>query len=204
MQLLWSSRSPFVRKVMVAAHELGLADRIELTRTAAVMAAVNPELSADNPLNKIPTLILDDGTRLYDSFVICDYLDTMAGGGTLCPPAGPARWRMLGWHALGNGLLDLLIIRRSERDKPADRQTPALLEAFAAKTANTLDHLETLAPALNAEPVGIGQIAIGSALSYLDFRYADLRWRDGREALAAWYADFAARPSMRATEPVDA
>ena len=202
MRLHWSPRSPFVRKVMVAAHELGLTDRIRTVRTVVRMGTLNADLAPENPLSKIPTLVLDDGRVLFDSLTIMEYLDHLAGGGRLVP-AGDARWTAMTRHALGNGLLDLLILWRNERDKPAEARTQEWLDSFAAKTAATLDHLERDAPSLVAAPLCIGQIAIGCALSYIDFRFPDLPWRDGHPALAAWHADFSARPSARATEAVD-
>lgn len=201
MRLHWSPRSPFVRKVMIAAHELGLADRIDTVRTVVRMGRPNEALLPDNPLSKIPTLVLDDGRALFDSLTIIEYLDHIAGGRLF--PAAPARFEALTRHALGNGFLDLLILFRNERDKPAERQTEEWLDSFAAKTRATLDRLEREAPAMAALPFDIGHIAIGCALSYLDFRFADLPWREGRPALAAWHAAFSARPSTRATEAVD-
>lgn len=204
MRLHWSPRSPFVRKVMVAAHELGLADRIDCIRTVVRMTQPNLDLLPDNPLSKIPTLVLADGTVLIDSAVICEYLDGLAGGGILFPPSGPERWWALARHALGNGLLDILILWRNERDKPEQRQTQELLDSFALKTRVTLDRLEADAAELAATPYGIGHIAIGCCLSYLDFRFPDLGWRDGHPLLTAWHESFCARPSARATEAVDA
>ncbi|SHJ86989.1 Glutathione S-transferase [Roseomonas rosea] len=201
MKLHWSPRSPFVRKVMIAAHELGLADRIRTVRTVVRMGKPNEALLPDNPLSKIPTLVLDDGRVLFDSLTIIEYLDHLAGGRLF--PAGEARFGALTRHALGNGFLDLLILFRNERDKPAERQTAEWLESFAAKVRATLDHLEREAPALSAAPFDVGHVAIGCALSYLDFRFADLPWREGRPGIAAWHAGFAARPSARATEAVD-
>jgi glutathione S-transferase len=203
MKLHWSPRSPFVRKVMVAAHELGLADRIDRIRTVVRMTEPNTDLLPDNPLSKIPTLVLGDGTVLQDSVVICEYLDALAGGGTLFPPAGPERWTALARHALGNGLLDILILWRNERDKPEGAHLPELLDSFAVKTRATLDRFERDAPSLSAARFGIGHIAVGCCLSYLDFRFPDLGWRDGRPALAAWHEGFSARPSAQATEAVD-
>ncbi|HYI82755.1 MAG TPA: glutathione S-transferase family protein [Acetobacteraceae bacterium] len=203
MKLHWSPRSPFVRKVMVAAHELGLADRIDTVRTVVRMTRPNADLLPDNPLSKIPTLVLADGTVLMDSVVICEYLDSLAGGGKLFPPSGAERWTALARHALGNGWLDILILWRNERDKPERARLPELLDSFAVKTRTTLDHFERDAPALSATRFGIGHIAIGCCLSYLDFRFPDLEWREGRPALAAWHEGFRARPSAQATEAVD-
>ncbi len=202
MTLHWSPRSPFVRKVMVTAHELGLADRIALRRTVVRMDTPNRDLLPDNPLSKIPTLVLADGTTLMDSVVICEYLDSLAGG-ALFPRGGAARWTTLTRHAVANGLLDALILWRNERDKPPARQTQAWLDSFAVKTRATLDRWERDVPALRATPLDIGHVATACALSYLDFRFADLGWRQGRPALAGWHADFRDRPSMRATEAVD-
>lgn len=204
MTLHWSPRSPFVRKVMVAAHELGLADRIDCIRTVVRMTQPNADLLPDNPLSKIPTLVLADGRVLIDSAVICEYLDSIAGGGILFPPSGAERWRALARHALGNGLLDILILWRNERDKPEPKQTQELLDSFAVKTRTTLDRLEGDAADLAATRYGIGHIAIGCCLSYLDFRFPDLGWRDGHPLLAAWHESFRARPSAQATEAVDA
>jgi len=203
VKLHWSPRSPFVRKVMVAAHELGVADGIETVRTVVAMTQPNLGLLSDNPLGKIPTLVLDDGTAIYDSLTICEYLDALHGP-RLFPAAGPARWTALTWHALGNGLLDLLVLWRNERDKPQKRQTPEWLAGFALKTMATLDRLQAMAPALDAAPFGIGHVAVGCALSYLDFRFATLGWRTGRPELAAWHAGFEARPSVLATQAADA
>jgi len=202
VKLHWSPRSPFVRKVMIAAHELGVADRIETVRTVVAMSKPNRGLLQDNPLGKIPTLVLDDGTVLFDSLTICEYLDSL--GGPRLFPAGPQRWTALTRHALGTGLLDTLILWRNERDKPEGRQTPEWLAAFELKTAASLDRLETMVPELEAAPFGIGHIAIGCALSYLDFRFTGYGWRHGRGRLAAWHEAFEARPSVQATQVVDA
>jgi glutathione S-transferase len=205
MKLHWSPRSPFVRKVMIAAHELGVADRIETVRTMVAMTKPNAALLADNPIGKIPTLILDDGTAVFDSLVICEYLDSLAGPKLF--PTGAARWAALTRHALAQGLLDALILWRNERDKPEARQTPEWLAAFALKTTATLDRFEaTLSEAggPSGDAFGIAEITMGCALSYLDFRFPDLDWRSGRDRLAAWHAGFEARPSVKATRVVDA
>src|SRR5262245_58327184 len=106
MKLHWSPRSPYVRKAMACAHELGLVGRIEKIRSVVAMTKPNADVMKDNPLGKIPTLLLDDGSVLYDSTAICEYFDQQAGG-KLFPPAGPARWEALRWHALGDGMLDV-------------------------------------------------------------------------------------------------
>ena len=201
MKLHWSPRSPFVRKVMVVAHELGVAGRIACVRTVAATTKPHAELMRDNPLSKIPTLLLDDGTVIYDSPVICEYLDGLSGAPKLHPAEPKARLVALRRQALGDGLLDLLVLLRDERMRanPSDVHKASA----AARKAAVLDSLEQEADAIAATPLSIGHIAIGCALSYLDFRYADEDWRKQRPRLAHWHASFAARPSVRATEPVD-
>jgi glutathione S-transferase len=199
MKLHWSQRSPFVRKVMIAAHETGLADRLTLVRTVVAMTAPNALLLADNPLNKIPTLVLDDGTLLYDSLVICEYLDSLHDGSKLFPANAMARWTALRRHALGNGLLDLLILWRYERER--EMPSHAYLDAFAVKCKATMAALESEASALAGTPFGIGHIAIGCALSYADFRFPDLSWRARHAQIAAWHAAFSQRDSARLTAP---
>jgi glutathione S-transferase len=201
MKLHWSPRSPFVRKVMVFAHETGLVDRLSCMRTVVAMQVPNAALLPSNPLSKIPTLELDDGSPLYDSGVICEYLDTLHSRARLFPAEGPARWIALRRQALADGFLDFLLLWRHERERPQPSQS--LLEAFTAKYQTTLKSLEQDASALNATPFGIGHIAIGCSLSYLDFRFADLGWRGGHPQIAAWHASFAQRPSAKATQAVE-
>ena len=204
MKLHWSPRSPFVRKVMIFAHETGLADRLERVRSVVAMTTPNAALMRDNPLSKLPTLVLDDGRALFDSAVICEYLDGLHSGAPMFPKAGPERWEVLRWHALGNGHLDLLILWRNERDREPQRQLQALLDAFAVKHAATLARLEQEAAALDAAPFRLGHIAIVCALGYLDFRFAGMDWRSGHPRLAAWFEKQMQRPSVRMTVPVDA
>ena len=201
MKLHWSPRSPFVRKVMIVAHERGIVGRITCVRTVAAMTQPHAELMQDNPLSKIPTLVLDDGTVLYDSPVICEYLDSLDGAAKLFPKEPEARFTALRRQALGDGFLDLLVTLRNEleRVQPSDVH----LTSAAARKAAVLESLEREAAALASTPFDIGHIAIGCALSYLDFRYADEDWRKGHLRIADWHASFAARPSVRATQPVD-
>lgn len=204
MKLYWSSRSPFVRKVMVFAHETGLAPRIELERTLVALSQPNRELMRRNPLGRIPTLVADDGRVLHDSLLICEYLDTLHAGTKLFPPAGEARWQALLWHALANGMLENLVLWRNETLKPEAQRGADLLAAFELKARNVVDALEADAAALAQAPFGIGHVASGVALGYIDFRFPGLAWRTGHPALAAWHAQFAQRPSALATAHVDA
>lgn len=204
MKLHWSPRSPFVRKVMALAIETGLEARIETVRSPVAFKSPNAALMLDNPLNKLPTLVRDDGTALFDSGVICEYLDTLHGGTPFFPKDGDARWQALRWQALADGFLDLCILWRNERDRKLGAASDELLAAFHKKGIATLDRLELEVPALRAPPFGIGQLALACAVGYLDFRFQDLEWRKGRPALAAWYEEMARRPSLQRTVPVDA
>ena len=204
MKLFWSPRSPFVRKVMVFAHETGLAGRIETERTLVTMTQANRELMRSNPLGKIPTLVTGDGRALFDSYVICEYLDGLHGGAKLIPAAPEARLQALRWHAVGDNLLDNLVAWLNELRRPAAQQSPETQAAFDVKVRSGLDFLEGEAATLGATPVGIGHVTIAVALGYIDFRFPQLAWRDGRPKLAAWHKTFAQRPSFQATMPVDA
>jgi glutathione S-transferase len=186
---------------MVVVHELGLADRVTCARTVAATTKPHAELMQENPLSKIPTLVLDDGTVIYDSPVICEYLDSLGGAAKLHPVEPTARLAALRRQALGDGFLDMLVLLRDERLRanPSDLHKASA----AARKAAVLNSLDREADSLEATPFGIGHIAIGCALSYLDFRYADEDWRKGHPRIAGWHATFAARPSVRATEPVD-
>ncbi|MEP6721666.1 MAG: glutathione S-transferase [Variovorax sp.] len=200
LKLHWSPKSPYVRKVMVCAHELGLLPRLELIRSVAAMLKPNPSIMADNPLSKIPTLVREDGSALFDSAVICEYLNDLAGG-TLFPPQEEARWQALRWHAFGDGLLDALILWRNEREREVPLQ--ALLEAFELKTRASLQMLDHETQALRLAPLSIGHVALGCALGYLDYRFGTLGWRSLAPALANWFETLSARPSFTATEPVE-
>ena len=201
MKLRHSPTSPFVRKVMVAAYELDLEPRIERIPTRVQPTQRNDEVVRDNPLVKIPALTTDDGFVIYDSPVICEYLDGLSGAPKLHPAEPKARLVALRRQALGDGFLDLLVLLRDERLRadPSD----AHKASAAVRKAAVLKSLDAEAAALSAAPFGIGHIAIGCALSYLDFRYADEDWRKDHPRIAGWHASFAARPSVRATEPVD-
>ena len=202
MKLHWSPRSPYVRKVMIVAHELGLADRIETVRTVVGGTQPHVELMRENPLGKIPTLVLEDGTIIYDSPVICEYLDTLHAGPKLFP-AWPERLIALRRLALGDGMLDIALAWLGERFRPAEKQSEPHIALWAAKIHACADALEQEAEALVASRFSIGHVAIGIALAYLDFRFGDLAWRNGRPRLAAWHATFDARPSVVANPPVD-
>ena len=200
MKLRFSPTSPYVRKVTVMAHETRLAGRFELVATNVWDSA--SDIGADNPLGKVPALILDDATVLFDSPVICEYLDGLHDGAKLFPPPGPVRWAALRLQALADGALDASLLRLLESKRETALQSVAWSERQKAATGRTLDTLEREAAVLDGK-LTIGVIAVGCLLGYLDFRFAGDNWRDGRPRLAAWYEGFAARDSMTATLPKD-
>ena len=198
MKLYWAPMSPFVRKVMICAHETRTVERIDCIETSVSMGEPNTSLQADNPLSKIPTLVLDDGSALYDSRAICEILDSLSDGPPLFPD-GPSRWDAARRHSLGDGMMDTLILWRQERLKPHDRQTPEWLATFACKIEVALTELDKEASRWAEQPFDIGHAALGCALGYMDLRFNDLEWRKGVSNLAAWHAHFEARPSATAT-----
>jgi glutathione S-transferase len=203
MKMHWSPRSPFVRKVMIMIHEIGLQDQVTCVRTVASPTKAHEELMDDNPLSKLPTLVLEDGTPVYDSHVICEYLDSRHGGAPLFPAAWPERLIALRHEALGDGLMDLGLLWLIERQRGEGVQSGALVAACARKVERVLERLERDIATLTGRPFDIGHLTIGTALGYLDFRYPFLEWRNGHPALAAWHAEFLARPSVQANPVVD-
>ena len=156
---------------------------------------------ARNPLGKIPTLERDDGPALYDSRVICRYLDDLAGGRLY--PEKPRLWETLTLEATGDGIMEAAVLMvYEERTRPEEQRFAPWVEGQWAKIARALDALEARWLAHLAGPLDAGQIAVGCALGYVDFRHAARDWRAGRPGLAAWEARFAARPAMQATRPV--
>ncbi len=203
MTLHWSPRSPYVRKTMIAIHEMGLQDRIQTVRTVAGGTTPHWELMKINPLGKIPTLEVGDGTVVYDSPVIIEYLDTLHSGPRLYPIAWPERLTALRRHAMGQGMLDAALLLLGEGFRPGERQSEPHKELWRAKLRASADALEQEADALAADAFSVGHIAIGVALGYLDFRFDTLQWREGRPRLAAWHATFNARPSVAANMPAE-
>ena len=199
MKLRVSSTSPFVRKVSIFAIEAGLESRIESVPTQAW--SPDTDLPKDNPLGKIPTLIADDGTSVYDSHVICEYLDTLHGGKKLIP-AGPGRIAQLTLHAMADGILEAgVAIRIETAVRPKEFQWQGWVDRQMAAITRSLDQLEKECPNWGDDFL-IGQIAVATALGYVDFRLK-LNWREGRPNLAAWEAKAAKRPSLAQTLPTD-
>jgi glutathione S-transferase len=200
MKLFYSQTSPFVRKCLVTAHELGLASRLELV--PAVAHPVNRDRSVveRNPLGKIPTLVTDAGTVFFDSRVICEYLNSL-GDGHLLPAVGEARFAILTDQALADGLMDAAVLARYESAlRPEQLRWPDWLGGQLEKVSSALSDVEQRAAAWGGR-MDLGVIALGCALGYLDFRYPDIGWRERSPSLARWYEQFAARESMTKTLP---
>lgn len=197
LTLLYQSHSPYARKVLVCAHELGLAGRLDVVHHETSPTNRNDAVFAQNPLGKVPVLLTADAGALFDSVVICDYFDRLAGAGSLIPREGPARYEALRLQALAQGLCDAGIALRWESERrPEALRYPPLAAGQTTKLLEAYDHLETQAD-LDA-PVTVGQIGLATALAWLSFRrLPDFRARAPR--LAAWYDRFNQRPSMRAT-----
>ncbi len=203
MKLHWSPRSPYVRKVMIAAHEMGLADKLECVRTVVGPKTPVEAYFAEHPLNKIPALVLDDGFIVFDSRVICEYLDTLHDGPKLFPAAGRERLIALRNLAFGDGLVDVAMMRLIERGKPEAQRSPEIIASNERKTVESIKRLEADVAMLTDRPYDIGHVAIGTALGYLDFRFPDDNWRDGHPKLAAWHQTFLDRPAVIASPVVD-
>lgn len=200
LTLYHSPASPYVRKVMVVLHETGLVGEVSLVPAGGTPVDPGTVPLALNPLGKVPLLARPDGPALYDSRVICRYLDDRAGGGLY--PAAPRLWDTLTLEATGDGILDAALLMVYEtRVRPEEARHAPWVEGQWAKIARALDVLEERWTAALAGPLDIGQIAVGCALGYLDLRHDARSWRTGRPILTAWAARFAARPSMEATQP---
>ena len=201
-----SPSSPFVRKIRIAANVLGLERDIAIEPADTMNAG--DSVRQQNPLGKIPALLLEDGTVLFDSRVILEYLDHRAGGGRILPHDADARFSALRLQALADGVMDASVLLIYEgRWRPAERHEPKWVDHQAGKVARTLTALEAAPPALTAAPPAltatpdVGQIALACALGYRDFRFEGT-WRRDHPRLVAWLDAFAARvPAFAATKP---
>ncbi|MBO9395154.1 glutathione S-transferase [Shimia sp. R9_2] len=201
MQLIHSPASPFVRKVNVTLAETGQTDDVELVRVKTTPVATADEAAAANPLGKIPALVRPDGPAIYDSRVICRYLVARAGA-DLYPEE--RLWDVLTLEATADGILDAAVLAVYERRvRPEEIVSEAWIEAQWGKVTGALDAINERWMSHLFGPLDMGQIAVGCALGYLDFRHGDRNWRQGRDGLAGWYAEFAKRESMLATMPSD-
>ncbi len=199
MILRSSAASPFVRKVRVAIALLGLDGKIEVRETD--LNDPTDTIRAQNPLGKIPALVLDHGTTLYDSRVILEYLDHLAGGGRIIPRDPAARFATLRLQALCDGILDacVLIVYES-RYRPEDKRVQAWLDRQADKVKRALDALEAAPPPLTPMP-DVGEIALACVLGYRDLRFPGDDWRSRYPRLRAWLDKFSAQvPAFAATK----
>lgn len=200
MKLYHSPMSPYVRKVMVLLHETSQLDDVEVMTVANTPLDPSDSLLGKVPLTRIPALERPDGPTLFDSRVICAFLDARAKAGMY--PEGPGRWDVLTLEALADGIMDsALAVAYEERFRPEDKQWDLWKDAQWGKIERACAALNQRWMAHLAGPLDMGQIAVACALGYLDLRHDARGWRKGNDALAAWYADFSERPSMFATRP---
>lgn len=198
MKLCYSALSPFVRKVRITAIEHDLLDKIEIVDSdhSDMFKGIN----AANPLGKVPSLTLESGEILYDSIVICEYLDSIGQGPKLFPSGGAERRRVLTLHAMANGMTDAAYQRRVDSILPAGEGSPSWTGRLKLSMENCLDEMERQAESYGQKP-HIGTIAVACALGYHDFRFGDEQWRNGRPNLARWYEQMVTRPSIAETLP---
>lgn len=200
MKLLYSPASPYVRKVLIVAHETGQSADLDLAECAANPVNRDQSVVAINPTGKIPALVLDDGTVLYDSRVICQFLDSRHSGVKLYSQTGSAHWSVLQREALADGLLDAALLARYETMlRPPQYQWSDWINGQMEKIHSSLDQMEK--EVSDSQTLDAGQIATACALGYLDFRFPQEDWRATRPALAAWFKTMSMRESMMATVP---
>lgn len=201
LRLWFNPASPFARKVRIVARETGLDARIE--EVGIMVSPVKPhaELARENPLAKIPALTTPDQGTLFDSAVICEYLDSLHRGTPLFPIAGPERWRELRLHALGDGMLEAAVLMRYESAvRPQALQWSDWTAGQLGKVRGGLDALERECAGWK-DRFAIGQVTAACVLGYLDFRFPQEAWRGPHPALARWYEKVVQRPSVKATTP---
>ncbi|MGH1358235.1 MAG: glutathione S-transferase family protein [Burkholderiaceae bacterium] len=204
MKLHFSTLSPFARKVRICAAELGLEEKIELVPTHVTPGKANTEYASRfNPLRRIPSLTLSDGSTLVDSKTICEYLDSLDGRGQLVPKGGARRWRVLSDYAIADGIIEVSLLLRYETAlRPQAHQWPEVIADHKDKISSALgwfnERIET-----EGDRFELSQITLACALGYLDFRFADFGWREKHPALAAWHEKVSQRASCKNTEPAD-
>jgi glutathione S-transferase len=199
MKLLATTTSPYSRKVLLLAHERGLLSLLTIVPTDLASEA----LARENPLNKVPALILDDGSSLFDSPVICEYLDGIGAGPRFFPAPGPARWQALREQALGDGICDATVLRMQEGRRPAELRWDQWVARQTRKMEQGLDEFER-SKADRVVPdaaLTIGDLTLLATLGYLDLRFPEDAWRAKRPRLSAWFDRFSDRDSFRATVP---
>jgi len=207
VKLFWTPASPFVRKVMVAAIELGLDRRIEIHPTywphtwATHTVDFDPDFIAANPIGRIPALITDDGVALAESNWICSYLDSLLDAPRLFPFSGKAHWEMIRFLAIADGAIESMILRRAETLRHPPERSDDFIGKQRDRIARCLDAVERDVSALRDAALDMRHIAVGVACGFMDFRYGQDEWRTSRPQLAQWYEDFSQRPSMQRTQP---
>jgi len=202
MKLCYSSTSPFARKVVIVAIEKGLRDKIEFTApdVSDVFKGINPA----NPLGKIPSLELEGGELIFDSIVICEYLDRIGEGAPLFPADTLERAKVLTLHTMANGMTDAAFSRRWDNTAlPEGERSPTWCARLRLAMEKTLDQFEARTREFDGK-VDIATIALACALGYIDLRFGDENWREGRPNLTTWYDAFSKRPSVQETAPPDA
>jgi len=201
VKLFYSTSSPFARKARVMVREKALTDAVGEHECNPFSDPAN--LREVNPLGKVPALVTAHGQALYDSPMICEYLDGLGHVPRLLPGAGPARWVVLRAQALADGLLDIGVALTLEGRRPGQTQSEPAKARWRMQMEAALDAMPEQVEALPPPP-SLAHIALAVALGYLDFRHPSVAWRDGRPGLAAWFEEFAGRASMRDTAPSDA
>ena len=200
MTLYYSPSSPYARKVRVVAIETGLDKKIDLVNAVLTPVAANADVDKHNPVGKIPVLAIK-GMDLFDSPVICEYLDGLHKGRKMIPRKGRERWVALRQQAMADGLLDAALLARYEGFlRPEEKRWPDLVQGQMKKIDGVLDQLEAEAKTLKGK-LTLGTISVVCALGYLDFRFASHDWRAKRPKLAKWFATISNTPSIKATVP---
>ena len=200
MKLYYSPTSPYARKVRITALETRLDKKIELVNVALTPVAPNADVDKHNPVGKIPALSIK-GMDLFDSPVICEYLDNQHKGRRLLPRKGRDRWVALRLQAMADGLLDAALLARYEGFlRPEDKRWPEWSLGQVKKIDGVLAQLEAEAKSLKGK-LTLGTISVVCALGYLDFRFADHDWRARHPKLAKWFAAVSKMPSVKSTVP---
>jgi len=200
MKLYHSPASPYARKVRVVAYETGLDKKIDMVNVVLSPTVPNADVDKHNPVGKVPTLSVK-GIDLFDSPVICEYLDSQHKRRKLFPSKGRDRWVALRLQAMADGLLDAALLSRYENFlRPEDKRWPEWNDGQMKKIVGVLDQLEAEAKSLKGK-LTIGSITVACALGYLDFRFTSFDWRSKRPKLAKWFAATSKLPSIKATVP---